>query len=159
MDTHAELPHVVLLVDDNAADRVMAQRSLSRSDTPIDLRVAADGSEAMDYLLRRGSFADPATSPKPDVILLDLNMPRMSGGEVLEQLHANPALRRIPVIVLTSSDLDRDILQSYDLGANAYVVKPVTLESFVDAMEAMKAFWFRNEFVRRPANPDGANKP
>lgn len=150
---------VVLLVDDNPADRVLTARALERSNNHIDLRMAEDGEQALDYLRRQGRYADPATCPRPDVVLLDLNMPKLSGVEVLEQLRADPKLRQILVIVLTSSEIDQDIAGSYELGANAYVVKPVTLKSFQSVMEDLKQFWLRNGYVRRPKISDEEGAP
>lgn len=99
----------------------------------------------MDFLNRRGSYTD---APRPDVILLDLNMPRMDGREALEQIKSDPTLRKIPVVVLTTSEADQDIVQTYDLGVNAFVTKPVTFDGLVNAIKVMSDFWF--EIVRLP---------
>jgi CheY-like chemotaxis protein len=102
----------------------------------------------MDYLNRRGAYSAPGAAPRPGVILLDLNMPRKDGREALQEIKSNPELRRIPVVVLTTSQAERDILQSYDLGVNAFVTKPVTFEGLANAIKVMGDFWF--EIVRLP---------
>jgi CheY-like chemotaxis protein len=107
-----------------------------------------DGEELMDYLYQRGAYED-AEVPRPGVILLDLNMPRMDGREALQRIKSDADLRRIPVIVLTTSEAEQDIIESYDLGVNAYVTKPVTFEGLVDAIQALGDFWF--EIVKLPS--------
>lgn len=97
----------------------------------------------MDYLLRRGKYQDPASSPKPDLMLLDLNMPKMDGKQLLEQMRADPNLRRIPVVALTTSKQENDIIRTYDLGANSYIVKPVDMDQFVNAIKVLKDYWFQ----------------
>jgi two-component system, chemotaxis family, response regulator Rcp1 len=150
MSLPEESPYVVLLVDDNPADQFLTRRALKKSNNHIDFHVAQDGEEALAYLRHEGPFADHALSPRPDIILLDLNMPRMNGDQLLQELRADPALRRLVVVVLTSSEYDRDIHASYDKGANAYIVKPVTLDAFEVLMADVKRFWLKNGFVRRP---------
>ena len=97
----------------------------------------------MNYLLRRGKYKDPASSPKPDLMLLDLNMPKMDGKQLLEQMRADPNLRRIPVVALTTSKQENDIIRTYDLGANSYIVKPVDMDQFVNAIKVLKDYWFQ----------------
>lgn len=97
----------------------------------------------MNYLLRRGKYQDPASSPKPDLMLLDLNMPKMDGKQLLEQMRADPNLRRIPVVALTTSKQENDIIRTYDLGANSYIVKPVDMDQFVNAIKVLKDYWFQ----------------
>lgn len=139
---------VVLLVEDDPGDQELTRRAMQNDATHADLRIASDGEEAMDYLLRRGRYADPASAPRPNVILLDLNMPRMNGRQVLEQLRNIDDLRRIPVIVLTTSKHEEDILRSYDLGCNSYVTKPVELDEFVDTIRRLGLYWL--ELVTLP---------
>lgn len=97
----------------------------------------------MDYLRRRGKYGDPSSSPKPDLMLLDLNMPKMDGKQLLEQMRADPNLRRIPVVALTTSKQENDIIRTYDLGANSYIVKPVNMDQFVNAIKVLKDYWFQ----------------
>ncbi len=97
----------------------------------------------MDYLHRRGRYHDPLSSPKPDLMLLDLNMPKMDGKQLLEQMRADPSLRRIPVVALTTSKQESDIIRTYDLGANSYIVKPVDMDQFVNAIKVLKDYWFQ----------------
>jgi CheY-like chemotaxis protein len=104
----------------------------------------------MDYLHRRGAFTDPASAPRPDLILLDLNMPRKDGREALHEIKADPALRRIPVVVLTTSKTEQDVLRSYDLGANSYITKPVTFDSLVEVVRTLGQYWF--EIVELPGD-------
>jgi CheY-like chemotaxis protein len=130
------------MADDDADDRMLAKDALEECRLANDLRFVEDGEELMDYLYHRGSFADPADSPRPGLILLDLNMPRKDGREALKEIRADPELRPIPVVVLTTSQAEEDILRSYDLGANSYVTKPVTFQSLVEIMKALGRYWF-----------------
>lgn len=107
-----------------------------------DLRWVQDGEELMDYLLQRGEFKDPAESPPPDLVLLDLNMPRKDGRTVLREIKEDPRLRCLPIIVLTTSDADHDIETSYELGANSYIIKRDSFKAFRDVMEQVTAYWF-----------------
>lgn len=129
----------ILLVDDNPADVMLARENLEDSKILHELSVAADGVEAMALLRREGEHAG---KPLPDIVLLDLNMPRMDGRQVLEAMKADAMLRRVPVVVLTSSTAERDVVQSYDLQASAYVVKPVDLSGFGEIVAALEGFWF-----------------
>lgn len=132
-------PVHVLLVEDNAADADLAVESLNASKLHIDLDVASDGAQALAYLRREGEHGE---ARRPDVILLDLNMPGIDGRQVLRACKEDPELRRIPVVVLTSSEAERDIVESYDLGANCYVIKPVGLEAFTTIVASIEDFWF-----------------
>jgi CheY-like chemotaxis protein len=107
-----------------------------------------DGEELMDYLHRRGNFADPERSPFPGIILLDLNMPRKDGREALKEIKTDPALRKIPIIILTTSKAEEDILRSYDLGVNSFIRKPVQFEDFVEMVKILGRYWF--EIVELP---------
>ena len=142
-------PITILLADDDADDRVLAQDALKESRLANDLRFVENGEELMDYLMRRGPYADPATSPTPGVILLDLNMPRKDGREALAEIKSNPALRSIPVVVLTTSKAEEDIYRSYDLGVNSFISKPVTFDGLVNVMRALGKYWF--EIVELPS--------
>ena len=122
---------VLLMADDDPADCLLTEKALRRAEVTCPLYVVHDGAELLDYLKRRGDYADPEAAPRPSLILLDLNMPKINGTEVLEQLRDEPELRRIPVVVLTTSDEERDIAASYALGANAYMVKPSAFDEDV----------------------------
>jgi len=129
----------ILLVEDNPADAELARENLQSTKILHELEIVSDGVEALQYLRREGKFRD---APTPELILLDLNLPRKDGRELLGDLKADPKLRRIPVVVLTSSTAERDVLMSYDLQASAYVVKPVDLEGFGQIVRAIEGFWF-----------------
>ena len=143
----------ILIADDDPDDRMLAQDALVESRLGNDLRFVEDGEELMDYLHRRGKHAEPASSPRPGLILLDLNMPRKDGREALAEIKADPELRRIPVVVLTTSKADEDILRSYDLGVNSYITKPVSFQGLADAMRVLSQYWF--ELVKLPNGPRG----
>lgn len=129
----------ILLVEDSALDVELTIASLAKFvANPVD--VARDGAEALDYLFRRGAFAGRGTGT-PVLVMLDLKMPKVDGLEVLRTIKADPTLKQIPVVVLTSSREQRDVIQSYKLGVNAYVVKPVEFEKFVDAVKQLGLFW------------------
>ncbi|AEN74301.1 response regulator [Rhodothermus marinus] len=142
-------PVVILLADDDPDDRLLTIRALKRSRLRNEIYTVEDGEELMDYLHRRGPYADPQRSPRPGLILLDLNMPRKDGREALQEIKSDPVLRRIPVVVLTTSNAEADILRSYDLGVNAFITKPVTFEELVHALQVLGDFWF--EIVRLPS--------
>ncbi len=136
-------PITVLMADDDEDDRLMARAAFERARLANDLRFVGDGEELLDYLRRRGAWSDPATSPRPGLVLLDLNMPRKDGREALREMKADPDLRRIPVVVLTTSQAEEDILRSYDLGANSYVAKPVTFEGLAETLRVLGTYWFQ----------------
>ena len=129
----------VLLVEDNPADADLTCETLEGSKLRVQLSVAMDGVQAMAMLTRRGEYADLA---RPDLILLDLNLPKKDGRQVLSEIKAHPELRGIPVVILTSSDAENDVAQSYALGANCYVTKPVDLRAFQTIVQAVEGFWF-----------------
>ncbi len=132
-------PAELLLVEDNYGDVLLTSEAFRVAKLSNNLAVAGDGEEALSMLRQEGRYADQAT---PDVILLDLNLPRMDGREVLEAIKLDPKLRRIPVIVLSSSKAEVDILKTYDLGANGYIVKPVTFERLQEIVASIESFWF-----------------
>ena len=132
-------PVRVLLVEDNPGDVRLVREALAEGTVPSELSVARDGVEALAFLRRGDGHAD---APRPDVILLDLNLPRMDGREVLQAVKSDPSLRTIPVVVLTSSEADRDIAQAYALHANCYVPKPVDLDRFIAVIHSIQQFWF-----------------
>ncbi len=131
-------PIEVLLVEDDPADVVLIREAFEHNEVRSSLHVAEDGVQAMAYLRREGPHAD---APRPDLILLDLNLPRKDGREVLSEIKADPALRSIPVVVLTTSSAEEDVLKSYDLHANAYVPKPVDFGSFVEVVRRVDEFF------------------
>jgi CheY-like chemotaxis protein len=128
----------ILLVEDNPGDVLLTQEALREGKIHNEMLVANDGVEAMALLRREGKYADV---PRPDLILLDLNMPRKNGTEVLAEIKADPVLRIIPVVILTTSDADRDVLKAYELNANCYVTKPVDLDQFVKVLHSIDEFW------------------
>ncbi|MDP6776519.1 MAG: response regulator [Candidatus Latescibacteria bacterium] len=148
MAPRAGTPITILVAEDDPDDRILIRDALTEARLANDLRFTEDGEDLMDYLYRRGRYVDPAESPPPGIILLDLNMPRKDGREALEEIKADPKLRRIPIVVLTTSKAEEDILRSYDLGVSGFMVKPVTFRSFVDAMVALGKYWF--EVVELP---------
>lgn len=135
-----ERPIEILLVEDNPGDVNLIERAFSLARLPNTLRVVGDGEAALEYVRREGRYAG---APRPDLILLDLNLPRKHGREVLADLKADPELRRIPVVVLTSSADERDVLRSYDLHANSYVTKPVAFESLIRVIRSIESFWIQ----------------
>ena len=138
-------PIIILMADDDADDRMLAKEALEESRVLNDLRFVEDGEELMDFLKRRGKFTD---APRPGLILLDLNMPKKDGREALQEIKADADLRRIPVVVMTTSKAEEDIYRSYDLGASSFITKPVTFDRLVDLMKALGQYWV--EFVELP---------
>lgn len=138
-------PIEILLVEDNPGDVRLTQEALRDSKLHNRLSVVEDGVEALAFLRREGHYID---SPRPDIILLDLNLPRKSGREVLEEIKQDEVLKRIPVVVLTTSEDERDVMASYNLHANCYITKPVDLSQFITIVRNIKEFWFT--IVRLP---------
>ena len=130
----------VLMVEDSSDDLLMLEAALEQGSAPIDLHVVTDGDAATRFLRREGEFADAA---RPDLILLDLNLPRKDGREVLLEVKLDPDLRRIPIIVLTTSGAERDIVESYQHGANAYITKPFELDELFSAVRKFEDFWIK----------------
>ncbi|CAN5647748.1 response regulator [soil metagenome] len=141
-------PITILMADDDLEDREFAREALTEARLTNDFRTVNDGVELLDYLFRRNAFAEPGAAPRPGIILLDLQMPRMDGFEALAEIKADPSLGRIPVVVLTTSGADEDIARSYDLKANSYIRKPVNFEGLVEAVQALGRYWF--EIVELP---------
>jgi CheY-like chemotaxis protein len=134
-------PLEILLVEDNEDHAELVRRALAEHRVANRIRHLSDGQMALDYLFRRGPFEDPASSPRPHVVLLDLRLPRVDGLEVLAVVKTDPDLRRIPVVVLTTSDAERDLARAYASHANSYLVKPVGFESFQKLMEDFGFYW------------------
>lgn len=141
----ASLPVQILLVEDNPGDVRLTREALRDAKVRNNLHVVADGVDALAFLRHRGQYAD---APRPDVILLDLNLPKKNGREVLDEIKTDPAFSEIPVVVLTSSQAEQDVLESYRLRANAYVTKPVGLEQFLSVIRSFEQFWL--QIVRLP---------
>jgi CheY-like chemotaxis protein len=133
--------HAILLVEDNPADVEITRRALRESAAPVELIVVRDGEEAVDYLLRRGGHAAPGAWRLPDLVLLDLNLPRLTGREVLERIRANDAFRSVPVVVLTTSTLPEDVRALYAAGANTYIEKPQDFKHFVEVLKTIRHYW------------------
>ena len=147
MRTH-ETPITILYADDDPEDRMLVKEAWEESRLANKLDFVEDGEELMDYLLRRNKYAARLGDPLPGMILLDLNMPRKDGREALKEIKSNPALRMIPIIVLTTSEAEEDIYRAYDLGVNSFIVKPVTFQSLVDVTLTLNRYWF--EIVELP---------
>ncbi|MCI0747698.1 MAG: response regulator [Verrucomicrobia subdivision 3 bacterium] len=141
MSTATAKSIVILMADDDADDRLLAKDALDECKLPGELHFVENGEELLDYLHRRGKYETMTMSPRPGLILLDLNMPRKDGREALREIKSNPELRRIPVVVLTTSKADTDIAQIYDLGANSFISKPVTFDSLVKVMRVLGDYW------------------
>jgi CheY-like chemotaxis protein len=141
-------PITILLADDDAEDRQLVREALAESRLHNELFTVNDGEELLDYLHHRGEYHSAQPSPRPGLILLDLSMPRMDGREALQEIKRDPDLRKIPVVVMTTSSADEDICRSYDLGASSYITKPVTFDGLVKVMQAIGRYWF--EIVELP---------
>lgn len=139
----------ILLADDDPDDRMLAKDAFDESRLSNTFEMVEDGEELMDYLHHRGKYAGAEARPLPGLILLDLNMPKKDGREALKEIKSCPELKRIPVVVLTTSKAEEDILRTYDLGVNSFVVKPVTFEALVDVLKTFGKYWF--EIVELPA--------
>jgi CheY-like chemotaxis protein len=131
------------MADDDEDDRMMTREALEEAKLANDIRFVVDGEELLDYLYRRGDYADPAKAPRPGLILLDLNMPRKDGREALREIKADPDLRQIPIVVLTTSKAEEDIYRSYDLGVNSFITKPVSFEGLVFVITTLAQYWFQ----------------
>jgi CheY-like chemotaxis protein len=136
-------PIDILMADDDPDDRLMAEKALHEARLRNGLFFVEDGEELMNFLRHQGKFCDIGTYPLPGMILLDLNMPKKDGREALAEIKADPLLHRIPVVVLTTSAAEEDILRSYDLGANSYITKPVTFQGLADAVKVLNSYWFQ----------------
>jgi CheY-like chemotaxis protein len=136
-------PSVIVMAEDDLDDRLLIKDALAESNWPADLRFVDNGEEMMDYLTRSGKYADAKSAPKPNLILLDLNMPRKDGREVLREMKTRMDLKRIPVVVLTTSRADTDIEKMYELGANSFISKPIQFDSLVKLMRLLSQYWLQ----------------
>jgi CheY-like chemotaxis protein len=146
-------PNVILMAEDDADDRLLVQDALAECQLDHTIRFVADGEELLDYLLRRGKYLTPEAAPRPTFILLDLNMPRKDGRQALREIRAHPDLRRLPVVVFTTSKADTDVETCYDLGANSFVVKPVAFDALVQIVGQLAQYWFGIVEYPSPRHP------
>jgi CheY-like chemotaxis protein len=142
-------PADFLLVEDNPGDVRLTQEALKSHKVQNNLHVVTDGEEAMAFLRKQGKYRD---APRPDIILLDLNLPKKDGREVLAEIKSDPGLKTIPVVIITSSEAEQDVIKSYNLNANCYVTKPVNLDQFIKVVQSINDFWLT--IVKLPGNPD-----
>ncbi len=147
-------PITILMADDDADDRLMTKEAFEESRLVNDLRFVEDGVELLDYLKRRGKYEDPASSPRPGLILLDLNMPKKDGREALKEIKSDPNLKSIRVVVLTTSKAEEDIYRTYDLSAASYITKPVTFAAMAEVVRVLGKYWL--EIVALPGE-NGSN--
>jgi CheY-like chemotaxis protein len=141
-------PFVVLMAEDNEHDVVATKRAWKKHNIANPLHIVSDGEECLDFLYQRGKYGEPSSAPQPGILLLDINMPKMDGLAVLKNIREDEKLRRLPVVILTTSKAEEDRIRSYDLGANAYIVKPVGFENFSWAVKTISLFW---QLVELPA--------
>ncbi len=144
---------IILYAEDDPEDRMLVEDAMEESRLANELHFVEDGEQLMDYLHRRGKFTELSNRPLPGLILLDLNMPKKDGREALEEIKAEPDLRRIPIVVLTTSKAEEDILSTYNLGVNGFIIKPVTFESLVSILKTVSKYWF--EIVEPPPQRTG----
>jgi len=144
----------ILMAEDDPDDRVLTREAMETAHVRNELRFVHDGQELLEYLRHEGDYAGSnADAPMPGIILLDLNMPRMDGREALAEIKSDPELRSIPIVVLTTSKAEEDIVRTYDLGVNSFITKPVTFNALVDVMQTWSRYWF--EIVDLPPGSDG----
>jgi CheY-like chemotaxis protein len=140
---------LILMAEDDSDDRLLVKDAVAECRWEGDLRFVEDGEELLDYLLRRGKYSQPGSAPRPGLILLDLNMPRKDGREALREIKADAELRRIPVVVFTTSKAGTDIGGMYELGANSFISKPIQFDALVNVMRMLGEYWFKT--VKLPA--------
>jgi CheY-like chemotaxis protein len=146
-------PVTILLADDDAEDRELTRDALQDSRLANQMKFVVDGQDLLDYLRRQGRYSDPSVdAPRPGIILLDLNMPKKDGREALAEIKADDSLRRIPIVVLTTSKAEEDIVRTYDLGVNSFISKPVTFDELAAAMQTLACYWF--DLVELPRDGD-----
>ena len=148
-------PVVILVAEDDEDDRLMARDALEEARLANELRFVEDGEELLEYLQHRGRYSEPGSAPRPGLILLDLNMPRKDGREAIREIKADPNLRQIPIVVLTTSKAEEDVQRTYDLGVNSFITKPVSFASLVDIMRTLGKYWF--QIVELPPERDGVD--
>ncbi len=146
-------PVVLLFADDDLDDQLLVKEAFEENHLANDIRFVNDGEELMDYLHRRNKFSDPSQSPYPDLILLDLNMPKKDGREALKEIKQDKKFRQIPIVVLTTSKAEEDIVKTYDLGVNSYISKPVTFDGMSKVVKTLDQYWF--QIVKLPPKKNG----
>jgi CheY-like chemotaxis protein len=139
---------LILIADDDEDDRLFTKEAFDENFKEKEIRFVIDGVDLMDYLRRKNKYVDPITSPRPSIILLDLNMPKMDGREALREIKSDPDLRTIPVVILTTSKAEQDVLKTYDLGVNCFITKPVSYTTFVEVTRTIGHYWF--DIVKLP---------
>lgn len=152
---NAGKPITILMADDDADDRLMTKEAFEESRLVNDLRFVEDGVQLLDYLKRRGPYEDPASSPRPGLILLDLNMPKKDGREALKEIKADPKLKNIRIVILTTSKAEEDIYRTYDLSAASYITKPVTFAAMAEVVKVLGKYWL--EIVDLPGEEGAGN--
>jgi len=135
-------PISILVAEDDPDDRLLMEEALEENRLANNLHFVEDGEQLMDYLHHRGQYSDPGQAPRPSLILLDLNMPRKDGREALQEIKTDPKLRQIPIVIMTTSKAEEDILRTYDLGVSSFISKPVTFQSMVEIMKMLGRYWF-----------------
>lgn len=145
-------PFVVLMAEDNEHDIVATRRAWKKNNIANSLYIVRDGEECLDYLHQRGKYSEPGSAPRPGILLLDIKMPKMDGLAVLEHIREDAGLHRLPVVILTTSKAEEDRIKSYDLGANAYITKPIGFQNFAEAVRTINLFW---ELVELPEWTNG----
>ncbi len=148
MSNNRNTPIVILVAEDDAEDQMLVKEAMEESRLSNHIHFVSDGEELLAYLRHEGPYADPRKYPRPGLILLDLNMPRKDGREAMKEIKTDPKLRVIPIVVLTTSKAEEDILRTYDLGVNSFITKPVSFSSLVNVMRTLGKYWF--EIVELP---------
>jgi CheY-like chemotaxis protein len=143
---------LILIADDDEDDRMFTKEAFDENFKEKEIRFVTDGVDLLDYLRRRNQYSDPASSPRPSIILLDLNMPKMDGREALKEIKSDPKLRKIPVVILTTSKSEQDVVKTYDMGVNCFITKLVSFTAFVEVTRTIGHYWF--EIVKLPNNKD-----
>ena len=139
---------LILIADDDEDDRMLTKEAFDENFEEKEIRFVNDGVELLDYLRRKNKYANPASSPRPSIILLDLNMPKMDGREALREIKSDPKLRTIPVVILTTSKAEQDIIKTYELGVNCFITKPVSFTVFLEVTRTLGHYWF--DIVKLP---------
>jgi CheY-like chemotaxis protein len=143
---------LILIADDDEDDRLFTKEAFDENFKEKEIRFVNDGVDLLDYLRRKNKYADPESSPRPSIILLDLNMPKMDGREALREIKSDPKLRTIPVVILTTSKAEQDVLRTYDMGVNCFITKPVSFTAFVEVTRTIGHYWF--DIVKLPNAKD-----
>ena len=143
---------LILIADDDADDRMFTKEAFDENVEKREIRFVNDGVELLDYLRRKNKYANPALSPRPSIILLDLNMPKMDGREALREIKADSKLRSIPVVIFTTSKAEQDVVKTYDLGVNCFITKPVSFTDFLEVTQTLGHYWF--DIVKLPKTKD-----